>query len=148
MKVILLKHVKGIGRQNETVEVSDGHALNLLIPQKLAIVATAGAVKSASGRKVADESRKEVSEQLLKQNFATLAEARIVIRTKVNEKGHLYDAVGAPEIVEAAKRDAGVDLPEDAIKLEKPIKEVGTHEVPIASGEHFGMFSVIIEGEE
>lgn len=148
MKVILLKYVKGIGRENEVVEVADGFALNSLIPQKLAVVATPGAIRSASGRKVSDESRKEVSAQLLKQSFETLAEARIVIRTKVNEKGHLYDAVAAPEIIEAAKRDAGVDLPEDAIKLEKPIKEVGVHEVPIAFGEHFGKFSITVEGEE
>lgn len=148
MKVILLKNVKGIGRANETVEVADGYALNLLIPQKAAIVATAGAVKSASGRKISEESNKEIGAQLIKQNFETLAEARIVIRTKVNEKGHLYDAVAASEIVEAAKRDAGVEIPEDAIKLEKPIKEVGTFEVPIAFGENFGKFSIIIEGEE
>lgn len=148
MKVILLKYVKGIGRENEVVEVADGFALNSLIPQKLAIVATPGAMRSASGRKVSDESRKEIGAQLIKQNFETLAEARIIIRTKVNEKGHLYDAVAAPEIVEAAKRDAGVELPEDAIKLEKPIKEVGIHEVPIAFGEHFGKFSITVEGEE
>ena len=147
MKVILLKHVKGIGRENEVVDVSDGYALNLLIPQKKAIVATMGAVKTAGGRKVSEESHKEISAQLVKQNFATLAEARIVIRTKVNEKGHLYDAVGAPEIVEAAARDAGVEIAEDAIKLEKPIKEVGIHEVPISSGEHFGKFSITIEAE-
>lgn len=148
MKVILLKYVKGIGRENEVVEVADGFALNSLIPQKLAVVATPGAIRSASGRKVSDESRKEIGAQLIKQNFETLAEARIIIRTKVNEKGHLYDAVAAPEIVEAAKRDAGVELPEDAIKLEKPIKEVGIHEVPIAFGEHFGKFSITVEGEE
>ena len=53
-----------------------------------------------------------------------------------------------PEIIEAAKRDAHVDIPEDAIKLEKPIKEVGTHEVPISAGEMFGKFSVIVEAEE
>ncbi len=147
MKVILLKYVKGIGHAHETVEVSDGFALNRLIPQKLAIAATAGAARTAEGRKAKGETRKEVDAQLVAQNFATLAEARIVIRTKVNEKGHLYDAVNAPEIAEAAKRDAGVDLPEDAIKLEKPIKEVGTHEVPVAFGEHFGKFSVTVEAE-
>jgi ribosomal protein L9 len=66
---------------------------------------------------------------------------------KANEKGHLYDAVGEVEIAKAAKEQAHIDLPEDAIKLEKPIKEVGTFEVPVATADTFDKFSIIIEAE-
>jgi ribosomal protein L9 len=66
---------------------------------------------------------------------------------KANEKGHLYDAVGEPEILLAAKRDAGIDLPEGVVKLEKPFKEVGTYEIPVSHGEQFGKFSITIEAE-
>jgi large subunit ribosomal protein L9 len=148
MKVVLMKDVKKVGRAHETVDIADGHALNFLIPKKLAVAATVGARKEANLRQTQEKGRKEVSMKLLEGNFKTLAEARIVIRAKVNEKGHLYDSISAPEIVEAAKRDAGVDVPEDSIKLEKPIKEVGTFVVPISSGEMFGEFSVIVEAEE
>ena len=147
MKVILLKDVKGIGRAHATVESKDGYALNYLIPKKFAIPATAGAMKEAALRQTRAAAHKEIDAKLLAQNIAGLAEARIVIRTKANEKGHLYDAVGAPEIAEAAKREAGIDLPEDAIKLEKPFKELGTFNVPVSVGEIFGQFSVIIEAE-
>ena len=148
MKVVLTKDVKKVGRAHETVTVSDGHGLNFLIPNKLAVAATASAVKEAGLRLTQMKGRKEVSMKLLESNFATLAEARIVIRAKVNEKSHLYESIGATEIVEAVKRDAGVEIPEDAIKLERPIKEVGTFEVPVSEGEIFGKFSVIVEAEE
>ncbi len=143
----MLKDVKGVGRAHDTIDASDGYALNFLIPRKYAVSATPAALKSADERKKKVNLDHELQLKLVAQNIATLADARIVIKMKVNEKGHLYDAVGAPEISLAAKREAGVDLPEEAIKLEKPIKELGTFEVPVSAGENFGKFSIIIEAE-
>jgi ribosomal protein L9 len=70
-----------------------------------------------------------------------------VLKARANEKGHLYDAVGASDISAAAKAQAHIDLPEDAIKLEKPIKALGTFDIPVASGDVFGKFSITIEAE-
>ena len=147
MKVILIKDVKGMGRTHEEVTTSDGYALNYLIPKKLAIIATPVARKEAESRIKQQVDQVAVDAALLTQNIASLAEARIVIKTKANEKGHLYDAVGAPEIAAAAKEQAHIDLPENVIKLEKPIKEVGTFDIPVASADTFGKFSIIIEAE-
>jgi len=147
MKIILLKDVKDMGRAHAEVEVSDGYALNFLIPKHLAIPATPVAVKEAETRRKQVVEKGTVNAALLTQNISALAEARIVIRTKANEKGHLYDAVGEPEIIKAAKEQAHVDLPEDVIKLEKPFKELGTFDVPVASADTFGKFSITIEAE-
>lgn len=147
MKVILLKDVKGVGRAHEAVALSDGHALNYLIPKKLAILATPAAVKEAETRRKQAEDRSALDTALLAQNIAALAEVRIVIRTKANEKGHLYDAIGEPEIRAAAKEQARIDVPEGAVRLEKPLKELGTFDIPVAVGDLFGKFSVTIEVE-
>lgn len=146
MKVILIRDVKGLGRANQEIEVSSGHALNFLIPGKFAIAATAGASKQASSRKQVHAERKELDAKLLAQNIASLADANIVIRAKANEKGHLYDGIGAPEISLAAK-GVHIDLPEEVIKIEKPFKELGTFEIPVSAGETFGVFSITIEAE-
>lgn len=147
MKVIILKDIKGVGRKHEMVDMTDGHALNYLIPKKLAIAATPAAIREAEQRRKQVTDRAALDSALLAQNIAALAEARIVIRAKANEKGHLYDAVGEPEIRKAAKEQARIDLSDDAIQLEKPIKELGTFDVPVAVGEVFGKFSIIIEAE-
>jgi large subunit ribosomal protein L9 len=147
MKVILIKDVKGIGRAHEAVEAKDGHALNYLIPKKLAIAATPTAIKEAQLRRKQSTDRTAIDAALLTQNISALAEARIVIKVKANEKGHLYDAVGESDIAKAAKEQAHIDLPADVIKLEKPIKELGTFDIPVSSADTFGKFSVTIEAE-
>jgi large subunit ribosomal protein L9 len=146
MKVILLTDVKKLGRAHEEVEVADGHALNLLIPGKLAVAATPAARKEAELRMRQRKERGALDAKLLAENIAALAEARIVIKAKANEKGHLYDAVGEREISKAAA-EAHIELPEEAIKLERPFKELGEFEVPISAGENFGKFSITIETE-
>jgi large subunit ribosomal protein L9 len=147
MKVILIKDVKGMGRAHTEAEVADGYALNYLIPGKFAIAATTVAKKEAETRRKQVVDQSAVSDALLAQNIASLEEARIVIKMKANEKGHLYDAVNATEIATATKEQAHIDLPEDAIKLEKPIKELGTFDIPVSAGEVFGKFSITIEAE-
>ena len=147
MKVILLKDVKGVGRAHETVALADGHALNYLIPKKLAVLATPAAVKEAETRRKQVQDRSALDAALLAQNIAALAETRITLRMKANDKGHLYDAVGEPEIMVAAKEQARVDIPAGAIRLEKPLKELGVFDIPVAIGDIFGKFSVIIEAE-
>lgn len=141
MKVILQRDVKGMGRAHEAVETKDGYALNYLIPQKLAISATPSAAKEAEGRLAKVASRKELETKLVTETITALAGTTVTITKKANEKGHLYDAVGAKEIAEAAK------LPEEAITLPKPIKELGTFRVPVALGDSFGEFSVEVVAE-
>lgn len=147
MKVVLLKDVKGVGCVHDSVTLADGYALNHLIPKKFAIPATPMALQEAELRRKRMQDHATLNASLLAQNIASLASARIVIRAKANEKGHLYDAVGEPEIRAAAKDQARIDLSKDAIKLEKPIKELGTFDIPVAVADTFGKFSITIEAE-
>lgn len=141
MKVVLLKDVKNMGRAGTVHDVSDGHAVNLLIPRKLAVMATAVSMKRAETAASAETERKDMDRKMIEERLGALSEGRTVITKKANEQGHLYDAVDAKDIAEAAQ------LPADAIKLEKPLKEVGTFEVPVALGKDFGSMTIVIEAE-
>ena len=141
MKVILLRDVKKMGRAHEEIEAKDGYALNFLIPQKLAVAATAHAKQQAQLRLRQAGARKEIDAALVSKRITALAEGQVIIKKKANEKGHLYDAVDVKEIAEAAQ------LPADSIKLEKPIKELGVFDIPVAFGDQFGKFSITIEAE-
>lgn len=141
MKVVLLKDVKNTGRAGTVIECSDGHALNFLIPRGMAAPATAANLKQAEARLKQRAQVKELDAKLISDRLNALADGRIVITKKANEQGHLYDGVDAADIA------AATDLPEDAIKLEKPIKELGDYAVPVAMGADFGSIRVIIEAE-
>ena len=45
MKVILLADVKKLGKKDQTIEVSDGYAVNFLFPRKLAVQVTKKSVE-------------------------------------------------------------------------------------------------------
>ena len=139
MKVVLTKDVKDTGRAHEAVEVRDGHALNFLIPKGMAVPATPAALKNAELRQKRTEEQRVLSAKLVEERLAALSETPLVIRKKANEQGHLYDAVDAKDIAFA------VSLPVDAIRIEKPFKELGTHEVPVSVGEGVGKFSITIK---
>lgn len=130
-----------MGRAGSVQDVADGHALNLLIPRKLAVPATPAALKQVAAIEKAAGARKELDTKLISDRISALAEERTVITKKANDQGHLYDAVDAKDIAEATQ------LPVDAIHIEKPFKEVGTFDVPVAKGEDFGKISIVIEAE-
>ena len=136
-----MKDIKGTGKAHTVVDVKDGHALNMLLPRGLAVPATPTTMKQAENRaKQADEQR-VLSSKLVEERLAALAEGKVTFIKKANEKGHLYDAVDAAEIAEKA------GLPFDAIRIEKPFKELGDHEVSVAVGDTFGKFTIVIEAE-
>ncbi len=141
MKVVLLKDVRDMGRAHSVIEVSAGHALNHLFPRKLAVIGSAANLKMAEGKQKQGAEKRTVEAALIRERIAALAEGKISIVKKANEQGHLYDGGDAKEVGEAAQ------LPVDAIHLEKPIKEVGTHEVSIAIGDEFGKITVEVVAE-
>ena len=130
-----------MGRAHETVEVKDGHALNFLIPKGFAVAATSAALKAAELRLKTVADKKAVGVSMVESRLQALAEEKVTITKKANEQGHLYDAVDAAEIAAAA------NVPEDAIKLPKPFKDVGVHEVPVSFGDSMGKFSIEIVAE-
>lgn len=141
MKVVLTKDVRDTGRAHAVVEVSNGHALNFLFPRKMAVPATPSALKTAEMRQKQVIDRKELDVKLVTERMVALADGITTITKKANEQGHLYDAVDAADIATATQ------LPEEVIKLEKPIKELGAFEIPVMGSESFGTININIVAE-
>lgn len=148
MKVVLTQNIRGVGDMHDVVTVADGYALNFLIRTGKAVSATPSQERIANTRKEKLVEDKKIQKKLLEQNIVTLSDAHITIAVSVNEKGHLYEAVGVKEILLAITEQTKVSLPKDMIKLEHPIKEVGTYDVPVSHGELFGKFSIVVEAQQ
>lgn len=129
MKVILLKDIRKVGKKYDVKDVADGYALNFLIPQKQAEAATASSMKKLESMKAKAEAEKKVQEELLMKNLKGLSGISIELKEQANEKGSLFKGVHKEEIVKALKEQGHLDLLPEYIDLEKPLKDVGEHEV-------------------
>ena len=130
MKVILLKNVDKLGRAGEVKEVAEGYGRNFLIPRGLARLATVGAVSETETRARAAVEKAAHEEKRLKKLAKELSGVEIKIAAKVGEGGKLYGSVGVEEIAIVLKRK-GFVIDKDQIKLDKPIKDVGGHEIVV-----------------
>ena len=145
MKVIFLQDVPRVGKKYDIKEVNDGYAMNFLLPRKLAERATAKAVAQLEMHKKEIVVEREVQEELLMKNLEEIKNKTIVIKAKADEKGHLFSGIKNKEIVEEMKRQQHADISEEFIVIEKPIKEVGEFDIPIAIKGKKSSFKLIVE---
>lgn len=144
MKVILLQDVPKIGRKYDIKDVSDGFALNMLIPQGKAKTATPDAIKKVESLKIIMKAENKVQEDLLVKNLAEINGKEVKISAKVNDKGHLFAQIHKEDIVKAIKAGTGADVTEDFIVLSKPIKEAGTYDVEIKVGDKQATIKLVV----
>ena len=145
MKVILLQDVAKVGRKYDVKEVSEGYAANFLFPRKLAAPATKENENTILKKKSEIEAERKAQEALLTKNISALDDAKVTIKAKADEKGHLYAKIHAKEIVEAIKSQLSLEIPEEYIKLKEPIKEVGKTELNLHFADKKSRFSVFVE---
>lgn len=131
MKVILLCDVKGQGKKDEIIDVSDGYARNFLFPQKKAIPADAKATSELRSR---EESRQfKISED--RKAAAALAEkikgVEIGIKMGHGQDGRLYGSVTAKDIATELAKVIGVEIDKRKLQLKEPIKAYGKYSVEI-----------------
>ncbi len=147
MKIILLKDVKKLGKKYEVKEVADGHALNMLIPNGLAITATPGNVNMIEMKKKGDMFEVAKTKAEFDEVLNKVKEIRVEMSGKVNEKGHLFAGIHKEEIVETVLKQKGINLPIEHLILEKPIKEVGEHAIIVKIGEREAVFKLNVKAE-
>ena len=132
MKVILMGELRGKGGEGDVVDVADGFANNWLFPQKIAIPATSSNLKQLEQRR--NNIQKREATRLADANAAKAQIDGKLVRvvTKVGDEGQLFGSVTAAQIAEAAQAQLGIEIDRKRIVLNRPIKFVGSHEVPVS----------------
>lgn len=130
MKVILLKDVKGQGKKNEVIEVSDGYGRNFLIKNGLATIATSTQINSINISKAAEEKRKAAEKAEAVKLAKELETKTVVVEIKTGETGKLFGALNTQAISDALKKQ-GIDLDKKKIVLSDPIKTVGEYTITV-----------------
>lgn len=145
MKIIFLKDIPRIGKKYEIKEVADGYGRHL-VAQKLAEPATKETVARIQSKMATDATMKKVHTELLMKNLEALSGAKITLKGKANEKGHLFASIHKEEVLAELKRSAHLDMNPDYVILDRPLKELGTYEIPVVIEKNRVTFKVVVEG--
>lgn len=131
MQVILNQDVEKIGQRGDIVDVSRGYVRNFLVPRGLAEVATPGKLEEARRRMEESEERDRRLAERAEEIAGILNKSVITIEARTGEDERLFGSVTAANIADAVERARGIRLDRRRIRLEEPIKALGTHQVPI-----------------
>ncbi len=131
MKVILLQDVKSLGKKGQIVNVNDGYARNYVLPKKLGVEANG---QNQNDLKLQKANEEKLAAQRLADAQAMakkLEDYKIEVSMRAGEGGKVFGSISSKEIAEAAKKQFGLELDKKKIQLSDPIRQFGTHEVPI-----------------
>ncbi len=121
MKVVLLEDIRGVGKKNAVVNVSDGYAENFLFVKKLAIPATPGELAKHAAR-VKDEA---ASIARLEAEAEKLGKEPLVMPLKTGKHGEVFDSITKDDIAKALGERGCAEI--RRVDLEHPIRTIGDH---------------------
>ncbi|MCG8650666.1 MAG: 50S ribosomal protein L9 [Pirellulales bacterium] len=130
IQLLLIHNVEHLGKQGDIVEVKPGYALNYLLPQGLATVATEHHKRMVEKHREKLRALELEKLKSYRELADEIAKQSITIEANANDEGHLYGSVGPHEIVDSLK-GAGFTLALDQIRLEGPLKELGLYTVRV-----------------
>jgi large subunit ribosomal protein L9 len=129
-EVLLREHVKNLGRCGDIVRVAPGFARNYLIPRGIGIAATEDNKKAMERRR----ERLDIEEAALlaeiDSRLAAFAKLELETEQRADDHGHLYGSVNDAMVV-SLMAGKGHTIEEKDVRMGKPIKSVGIHQVQI-----------------
>ena len=131
MQVILTRDVEKIGQRGDIVDVSRGYVRNFLVPRGLAEMATPGKLEEVRREMEETEERDRRMAERASEIAATLNKSVITIEARTGEDERLFGSVTAANIAQAIERARDIRIDRRRIRLDDPIKSLGTHQVPI-----------------
>lgn len=130
-RVVLRTDHDTLGKRGDIIEVADGYARNYLLPKGFAIEATDGVTSQANAmrraRDIRDAREREAAESVARK----LVAAVIRVPAKSGSGGKLFGSVTAADIADAVAAQTDVALDRRRLRLDEPIKTLGTHEIPV-----------------
>lgn len=129
MKVILLADVKGKGKKDQVIEVSDGYARNFLFSKKLAVEADTKALNELKGREASKQHKHDVAKASAEEIAKRLETVVLSLSRKAGADNKLYGAVTTKEIVQQLKLEHNIDIDKKKLSMENPIKAFGTYKI-------------------
>jgi len=156
MKVILLEDLPGKGTAGEIKEVSKGYARNFLLPQGLALAATATTIKGAESRIQKGKAHEALDQAKLAELAKKIEGSEIHLQARVGAGDRLFGSITAADIAQELSQVIGHSEPKvkhlidkRKIDMEKPLRQAGSYEITIKLAKELEpKITVVIEQEK
>lgn len=130
MNVILLQDIDKLGALGDEIAVKDGYARNYLIPRKMAVEATSGALKILEKKKKEKAQLEQKAREEAEQLSERISNVSCTITMEAGEEDRLFGSVTSEMISESLAAE-GIEVDKKKIVMEEPIKKLGVYAVDI-----------------
>lgn len=131
MDVILLERIEKLGGMGDIVAVKNGHARNFLFPQRKALRATEENRERFEREREALEKLNDDRRDAARSAAERLDGQSIVLIRQASDTLQLYGSVNARDVAEAVT-ERGAEIKRQQVRLDRPIKALGIHDVRVA----------------
>ncbi|MDL1910999.1 50S ribosomal protein L9 [Chloroflexi bacterium CFX6] len=126
MKVMLVRDVYKLGRAGDIKKVADGYGRNYLIPQGLAVLATAGALKQVEKIRQQAEIRRAELNSELKGLADQVKDVVLTFAARAGETGKLYGSITTQDVATALSEKTRFEVKKHQIDMQ-PIRNLGEY---------------------
>ena len=130
MRVLLIKDVYKLGRAGDVKKVADGFGRNFLLPQKLAVLATPGAMKTVEKVRAKAEVQRSALNTELKDLADHINGVTLTFPVKAGETGKLYGSITSQDVATAIQEQTRYEVKRQQIDMQ-PIRELGEYKVHV-----------------
>jgi large subunit ribosomal protein L9 len=130
MKVLLIKDVYKLGRAGDVKKVADGYGRNFLLPQKMAVLATPGAIKTAEHIRLKASEKRVILNEEMSVVAKALEKVQLAFGARAGETGKLYGSITSQEVVDALQLKTGFGIKRQQLDMQ-PLRSLGEHKVRI-----------------
>ncbi|MFA7659003.1 MAG: 50S ribosomal protein L9 [Candidatus Gastranaerophilaceae bacterium] len=132
MQVILKKDVQNLGEAGDLINVKDGYARNFLLPQKVAEMATDGALKNREQNLVRIKAKQEkLHQQALEKAKEIEKLIKLELSAKAGESGKLFGTITTKKLTEELLAKSGIEIDRKNVSLNAPINKIGEYRMLI-----------------
>ena len=149
MKVILLQDVKKLGKKDQTIEVSDGYAVNFLFPRRLAVQVSKRSVEVLENQQEEareNEAKAKADAEELAKRLETIT---LEFKVKTGREGKLFGAISLKQVADELENKHNINIDKRKFVDKGPLDQLGYYELKVEL--HKGVIAKIhihIEGEE
>lgn len=148
MEVILLEDVKSLGKKGQIVKINDGYARNYVLPKKLGLEANAKNLNDLKLEKARQAKQAAEELQEAKDLAVKVEEKPVKLTMKTGEGGKTFGTISTKEIAAEAKKQLGLNIDKKKMKLDEPIKTLGTHIVTVKLHKEVTAKLTVVVGED